>query len=329
MPRTSPPCAALLTLFLVSAFVPVATAVAQAQEGSAQPAVVATAASNQPAAPGKDSKPQARRPNSRWARAELATVQTIIGAAVGAEVCALAECEKARPWAGAVILGAGGGLTLSLLTTRDGISQGRALAVNSGTLFGTWLGVGTFLLTSGSDPSARHFAGLAIGGQLLGAGLGLAADNYLTLSPGEVSLANSGALWTGVGSLMALAAINPDSDGDQLRRRFIGTSLATTSLGLVGGAWLARRDRVSRGRAFMVDAGAIAGGGLFPLVGWFVRGEQASSAALLWSSVAGSLGGAVTAYVLTRTWDAPEAPNLSMSVSPTQGGGIAQLTFKM
>lgn len=98
---------------------------------------------------------------------------------------------------------------------------------------------------------------------------------------------------------------------------------------MVGGAWLARRDKVSRARALIVDLGAIAGGGLLPLVGWFVRGEQVQGEALLWSGVAGSLGGAATAYILTRAWDAPEVPNVSMSFSPTQGGGVAQLSLKL
>lgn len=276
-----------------------------------------------------DPAPQPARRPSRAARAELATVQTMIGAAMGAEICGLAQCDAPRAWAGAVLLGAGAGTTLSLITTRDGIPQGRAQAVNAGTVFGTWLGAGVGLAFGKSDPNPQAFAGLIAGGQLLGAGAGLLADNTFILTPGEVSLANSGALWTGVTSLLAMAAINPDGDGDQLRRRFFGTTLATTSLGLAGGAWLARRDHVSRGRALMVDVGAIAGGGMFPLIGWFVGGDDPSSDALLWSSVAGTIGGAVTAYVLTKNWDAPDVPIASMSVAPIQGGGVAQVSFKL
>ncbi len=256
-------------------------------------------------------------------------MQTLIGGAIGAELCGIRECDSARAWAAAILLGAGAGATLSLLTTRDGIPQGRAQAVNAGTLFGTWFGVGTALALGGSEPNAQAISGLIAGGQLLGAGAGLLADNIFILTPGEVSLANSGALWTGITSLLALSAIAPDGDPDKLRRRFVGTTLATTTLGLAGGGWLARRDYVSRGRALMVDVGAIAGGGMFPLFGWLIGGDNPSSEGLLWSSVAGTVSGAVVAYVLTRTWDAPDVPDLSMSVTPMQGGGVAQLSLKL
>ncbi len=283
-----------------------------------------------PTAPPTDlpPRPATRRP-SRAARAELATVQTLIGGAMGAEICGMAECDEPRAWAGAVLLGAGAGTALSLLTTRDGIPQGRAQAVNAGTVFGTWLGAGTALALGRSDPNPQAVAGLVAGGQLLGAGLGLLTDHTFIVTPGEVSLANSGALWTGITSVLALAAIAPEGDGDRLRRRFSGTTLATTTLGLAGGAWLARHDHVSRGRALMVDVGAIAGGGMLPLVGWFIGGDDPSAEGLLWASAAGTAGGAILAYALTRTWDAPEVPDLSMSLTPMQGGGVAQLNLKL
>jgi len=317
----------LLCLSLLSFILPV-DAFAQAAASPAVP-VEASDTMRKTEPPTQAPRRREKRPASRGARAELASVQALIGAAAGAELCGIAECDQARAWAGTVLLGAGAGVTLSLLTTRDGIPQGRAQAVNSGGIFGTWLGVGGALALGDSDPNPQAIAAVVLGGQALGTGLGLLADNTFTLTAGEVSLANSGALWTGVTSLLSLAAIEPDSDGDELRRRFFGTTLVTTSLGLVGGAWLARRDHVSRGRALMVDLGALTGGGMLPLIGWFVRGDSATSEGLLWSSVAGTLGGAITAYVLTREWDAPEVPNLSMSFSPTQGGGVAQLSLKL
>jgi len=319
MPKLTNVRTALVALSLLALASPSA---ASAQSVDVSSTSMATATAD------PDPEPAKRRP-SRAARAELATVQTMIGAAMGAEICGIAKCDEARAWTGAVILGAAAGTTLSLVTTRDGIPQGRAQAVNAGTLFGTWLGVGSALAFGRSDPNAQAIAALVAGGQLLGAGAGLLADNTLTLTAGEVSLANSGALWTGVTSLLAIAAINPDADGDQVRRRFFGTTLVTTSLGLAGGAWLARRDHVSRGRALMVDVGAIAGGGMFPLVGWFIRGDEATGEGLLWSSVAGALGGAVAAYVLTQRWDAPDVPSVSMSVAPMHGGGVAELSLKL
>lgn len=271
----------------------------------------------------------AKHAASPWARGELSGVQMLGGAAIGAELCALAGCNNARAWAGATLLGAGGGLTLSLLTTRDGITSGRAQAVNLGTIYGAVLGIATLAATGSDDPGGKSVAASALAGQLAGTGLGLLADNALSLTSGEVGLAGSGLLLTAVTSGLALAAVDPQGDANHIRRRFVGTSIVTTSLGLVAGGWLARRDKVSRARALMVDLGALAGGGLLPLAGWFVRGEDAQAEALLWSSVAGALGGAATVYLLTRTWDAPEVPNVSVSFSPTQGGGLAQLSLPL
>jgi len=295
-------------------------------EFSSPPEVGADAATPAPAGGAESESPRARRrPASRSARAELATVQTLAGAAVGVELCAIAGCDSARAWAGATLLGASAGLGASMFTTRDGIPQGRAQAVNTGTLFGAWTGLALFVTFPDSAQTGKGAAAAALGGQLLGAGAGLALDHVFALTEGEVSLAGSAALWTGVGSLLAAAALNPDNVDDHTLRRFYGTTLALTGLALAGGGYLARMDGVSRGRALLVDAGAIAGGGLLPLLGWLARGDSVRGEALLWSGLAGVLGGAATMYLLTRHWDVPDGPPLTMSLSPTRGGAVAGL----
>ena len=282
----------------------------------------------QPYHPRADAEPSVPSPahaaSSRGARAELATVQTLVGAAMGVELCLLAECEEPRGWAGAMLIGAGSALTLSLATTRDGIPSSRAQAANAGALWGTWLGGAAFGIAV--EPDIEALGGVLIGGQLLGAGTGVLLEKRLHLTAGEVSLASSAGLWTGLASLFALGGIEPD--GDNVGRKFLATTVGTTSLAMVGGAYLARKDHVSRGRALLVDLGAITGGGALPLVTWLIRGDDASGEGLFWSGAIGVVGGAVTAYVLTRHWDLPRAPDVGMSLTPVQGGAIGQVTFK-
>jgi hypothetical protein len=247
-----------------------------------------------------------------------------VGAAIGVEFCLIAECEEPRGWASAMLLGGASALTLSLLTTRDGIPSSRAQAANAGAMWGTWVGGAIFGMTWQLDTEA--LGGLLIGGQVLGAGTGVLLEKRLHLTAGEVSLASSAGLWTGLASLFALGGVDPV--GVNSGTKFLGATLATTSLAMVGGAYLARRDHVSRGRALLVDLGAIAGGGALPLLTWLIKGDEASGQGLFWSGALGVVGGAVAAYALTRNWDLARGPDLAMSLTPVQGGAIGQVTIK-
>src|SRR2546422_549044 len=64
----------------------------------------------------RDEKP------SGLARAELASGQTLHGAILGIELCVIAECKDARAWVALPMVGAGLGLTGSLLLLPEGVT---------------------------------------------------------------------------------------------------------------------------------------------------------------------------------------------------------------
>ena len=104
------------------------------------------------------------------ARAELAVFQTINGLAVGAELCGVAECQDSRLIIGSLAGGAGLGLGLSLYATRNGITPGHALSLNSGTFWGFANGLALHGALDQDNFDARRLPGMMAAGQLVGLG---------------------------------------------------------------------------------------------------------------------------------------------------------------
>ncbi len=236
---------------------------------------------------------------SSLARAELIAAQTIHGAVLGLEVCAALECNDERAVVGLIMLGALGGLGITWGLSDGGVTPGHSVAINSGTV---WGGVNANILLSLSDSFDPNTAALGLmGGQLLGLGLGHLYYKGASPSAGQVSLANTGGIWSLVGFNLLNGALDLQLDSDQ---HSIGSLIAMNG-GLIAGGVLAHHFPMSRGRALLLDTGGLAG--LLTGMGLYVLvtndgGEQG----FYTSALLGTALGIGTSAYLTRGWDADD-----------------------
>lgn len=258
-----------------------------------------------------------RRPTG-LARAELAATQTISGIFIGGWFCGLAECDDGRIWTAALTLGAAGGLAGSLLgTDANGISPGRALAINSGTEWGVYNGAMLAVLL---EADTRAVFGALLAGQLLGTGVGIAVGTLTDPTAGDVSIVTSGGLWAGAAMFM----VNGASDFDLFDGEGVGWSvLIASDLGLVGAALLRNSGflQMSRSRALVIDSGGLLGT-LFGMgLAVIIAGDTGSTAGLFVPGLVGMVAGLGGTYYLTNEWDLP-ATEMSLAVIPLQTGGM-------
>lgn len=252
---------------------------------------------------------------SRLARAELILFQTASGIALGLNVVEMLDLQSTRGKAEvvAVALGAAAGAYASYRFTDGGITPGHALAINSGTAWGFVTGVQLLNLTMTNDPVA---SGLVLAaGQLGGAALGHFAWKLLPTGAGDVSLANSGGIWSAV--IVALLPIDRTDKKDEY------AILGAGAAGLVGGALLSRYMPMTRSRVLLLDVGGIAGG-LAGLAVVALRNlpEEQDMAII----AGGVVAGLAASGILTRNWDTADLP-VSVGVAPTQGGAMVTLSL--
>ncbi|MBA2662791.1 MAG: hypothetical protein H0U74_10880 [Bradymonadaceae bacterium] len=272
-----------------------------------------------PGAPVLREGPYAYRPESvsRLARVELVTFQTIHGIVVGGELCTIIKCDVASLF---VAVGFGGaGLGLSLYLTPDGITPGHSSLLNSGTTWGFWSGLS--LANALDVENGRAFVATMMLGQA--AGLGTAAFLWSLFEPtaGAVSMANSGAIWLSVITLLGHGLADFEASSSMLW----GSLLAASNIGLLGGALLSSRVPMSRGRALIIDASGILG----LLTGFathvMISGTDGSAPSFAGAGMAGTLVGLSAGTYFSRNWDHVSAPNAQLLMMPTDGGAIVGL----
>ncbi len=252
------------------------------------------------------------------ARAELAATQTVSGIFIGAWFCGAAGCDDGRIWTAALTLGAAGGLAGSLMATdADGITPGRALAINSGTEWGVYNGA---MLAAALDADGKGVFGALLAGQLLGTGMGVAVAKLTDPTAGDVSIVTSGGLWAGAAMFMINGATEFelfDGDGD------LWSILIASDLGLLGAALLRNNGmlQMSRSRALLIDSGGLLGTlfgmGLAVMIG----NDNASPAGVFIPGLLGMAAGLGGTYYLTDDWDLPST-EMSLAVIPLQDGGM-------
>lgn len=232
------------------------------------------------------------------ARGELISVQTLHGLADGLLVCAAVSCEDGRALVGLGFLGlvAGGGLSFVL---SDGIRSGQALAVNSGTAWGVWHAIA---LAAILEPQGETIAGMTLGLNLLGTGIGAVIAGTLVPKNGQVSFANSAGMWSGALALFLMNTAGVDIfDGDG----FWQAQLVATDLGLLAGALGATQLDISRGRVLLIDAGGLVG--MFLGMGAAVLISESPSQELVGGlGTIGILGGLTSVYFLSSGIDEPD-----------------------
>jgi hypothetical protein len=253
-----------------------------------------------------------KRP-SKLARGEFLFFQTMHGIAIGGEVCAIVECDGARPIAAALTLGAGAGFGLAYLFSMNGIESAHALLLDTATVWGFW-NAAALTLTLDRDWDGPELAGIFLAGQGLGLLAGELAWRLAKPSAGEVSLASSVGFWTGVVTLWVNGLLADDFDTDVIW----GTIWAASDVGFVGGALLGRKLQVSRGRALLIDVGGLVGA----LAGMGIGALTDDADGFFGLSLAGTIGGLVVATWATRNWDSKKAPPISPVLTPTQGGAL-------
>ena len=262
---------------------------------------------------------------SGLARAELTSFQTLAGIGAAGMLCGLAGCDDGRVIVTVLTLGAGAGLAGALVGSRDGVTPGRALAINSGTMWGVWNGVAVAVVAEANDKGAF---GSILAGQLLGTLGGVAVGAFTNPTAGDVSLATSGGMW--LGGLMFF--IHGIADFDAGGKAVMLSTLIASDVGLVGGALLSGLDiyPMSRSRALLIDSGGVMGTLLGMGLSVLIKGDVDDAPAFFGPALAGMLVGLGATTYFTSSWDAPELPaDVTVGLAPTEGGAalVAGGTF--
>lgn len=282
---------------------------------------------------------QGREGTTNLARAELVTSQALMGTTFGVVPCVIGGCDGARPWVVASLGGVTLGLGLSLLYSRDGITPGASNTMNSAALWGAGFGylfTGMFGRLYDQDDGYDFYDesdfspgdGVALGimlGQLGGLGVGALVNATLQPTSGEAALTSSVGMWsTGVLALMTFAVSSRDYPESWVRGFHVGAAMMAVG-GMAVGGYLGHRYDFTRGRVLFMDLGASIGGGLVVALGLLFRGNNLSARGLMGGAAAGIVAGYGLAAYLTRGMRFTPEANVSVSVSPTRGGGVVGL----
>ncbi|RYZ36985.1 MAG: hypothetical protein EOO71_29755 [Myxococcaceae bacterium] len=257
---------------------------------------------------------------SRGARASLTILQTMHGITQGILLCSIAGCDDSRAYVAVSLLGGGAGAAAALLLTQSGLTPGQAAAINSGTVWGFGYGlssIGSFDLDGDNAIASAMVGGLGF------TGLGILIAEFANPTAGQVSMANSGGLWAGV--LAGLLMATQESNETQT---FFAVEQVVVAGGLVSMALVSRNLDISRGRMLLIDSGGILGGltGLSAL--FLLLGDDADEDVYLVGAATGVVAGLAATAFLTRNFDAPDAPAVSIvpAVMGRHGGmGLAML----
>ncbi len=251
-------------------------------------------------------------------RDELVLFQTLHGAAVGVELCMITGCEDYDSFESAAALGLAGGLTVSLLATRNGISTPAAQAANFGTIWGFWHGqVLNYYLDDWGEPWQR--ATTLLVGQSLGLLSGLTLERTLSPTPGQIAQTVSTGFWFGATTAMVLPIIDEDVPSWSMLSVLLATDVGTA----VGARWLSKAN-MGRGRVAYVN--------LMGVVGGFLGGSYAvdsTDRAYFSAMLAGTATGLGFGLFTSRKWKsenrnsriqtAMTRHNLQLTPSPTLG----------
>ena len=127
----------------------------------------------------------------------------------------------------------------------------RASLVGFGTLFTTWVGVGTLILADADE--AVPYGLVLIAGPLSGLFGSLSLTRESELSDGQASLMTLGGTW---GIWQAVGAANLADAGDKLT---VGASMAGGAIGLALASGIVRDRHISPGDATLINFGGIWG----------------------------------------------------------------------
>ncbi len=281
-------------------------------------AASAAPARTAPVGPGIEPRPERAsfqiEQHSNLARAELASFQTTHGIIMGWQFALLLDVWSEEAVMALLMLGGGVGLGASLLATQHGIMPGHAQAINSGTRWGAWNAIALTLLL---EPPFEAAVGMIMAGQIAGTAAGTGLWNKWRPHSGEVTVATSTGLWTGVFTAMLFGIVQPNIDF----RFMLGTVLVMSDLGLVTGALASRHIQMSRGRANIINVS----GGLGGLIGLgtSVILQMHDERLMLGASMLGAGAGLGLGYHFTQEWDSEDRHGFRLDGG--RGSSVARL----
>lgn len=261
------------------------------------------------------------------ARAELAVGQTLHGIVLGFQVCAAIDCgDQPRLVAAFPAVGGGAGLGLSLLATGDsGVTSGQASALNSGAIWGGWIGATSSAI---GDVDSDVVPGVMAAGQVTGMAAGYGLSEWLRPTGGDVTMVNHAGIWSGLYYMMITEGI---AQIDQDFRVGAAGTLTASVAGGVGGAVLASQYPASSSRVRIVSAGGLLGGLSGLAVPFLAVGENLEARAGITGITLGSAAGLAIATIATSNWDddeeyRPASASFSVQPSPEGDGALGTIS---
>ncbi len=258
------------------------------------------------------------------ARVELMIGQALHGITLSTLFCTTGGvCPSLETGLGMAALGGVAGAGLSFFASSEGVRPGTADAINSGSLWG--MGNGLLLgsgLNAGGGGSGTTVALAVAAGGALGTGAGVLVSFLAQPTAGQVSMTNSGVLWSVVSCAWVLGAMRSPPPVSQVV--IIAVSANTAMAGM---ALLSRYVTVSRSRMFLIDLG----GALGMLTGLGASAVFGAQAELRLAFVMGGMaGGLISTALLTRPLDEqPALPRVTLMPGGPRGtpGLHAALVF--
>ena len=139
-------------------------------------------------------------------------------------------------------------------------------------------------------------------------GVGIAVAVLVQPTSGQVSVANSGGLWTGVVTALFLVAAGGDDT-----KAFFGIETAVTGAGILTSAILSRNLSVSQGRVLLIDSGGILGGLLGAAA--IALASTDGKAVAVGAGVGALAGLGLTTYI-TQNFDGPDTNTPQVAMAP-------------
>ncbi|HLL55293.1 MAG TPA: hypothetical protein VK447_17175 [Myxococcaceae bacterium] len=252
---------------------------------------------------------------TRLARGWLIGVQTLNGLMAGLEICYIADCDEftGAGIAGGALLGGG----VSWLLTQDGISSGPAATINAGTLWG--MANGLLFGIWRQDPRLVFPATVLVFTTGMTAA-GIAIGTTLRPTAGQVSMANSGGLWTGVIVGLLAYGFIPNESSSRPPPVLFPIELVSINAGIAALGLLSTVHEASWGRVLLIDASGLLGT-LFGFGLSYVIAQRFDRATFGLATAAGAAGGLAAGTWLTRNMDVklPALPPVSVAPVGPQG----------
>jgi hypothetical protein len=256
------------------------------------------------------------------ARAWLVGVQGFSGFMASTEICYIADCDELT-----VPISLGGALiggVVGFLLTQDGISAGPAAVINAGTLWGMADGLLIGFWRQNYRDAAFPATLLVTTIGLTAAGIGIATQ--LRPTAGQVAMANSGGIWTGLIVGLVAYGFVPIDSSSRIQSELFPIEMVSIHAGIAALGLLSTVHTVSWEHVLLIDAGGLLGT-LFGFGLSVVIAQDFERRTFGLVTALGAAGGLAGATWLTRNMDVKLPALPKVSVAPMGPKGTAGVTL--